>query len=100
MILGLEEPTAGEIFLNGMRWDGLSESQRRAHRADFQYVPQDAMGALNPQQTALEHISETYRVLGGLSRQEAIDSASTLLNGLVETVAFVAPFNVWWRAAP
>ena len=65
-----------------MRWDGLSESQRRAHRADFQYVPQDAMGALNPQQTALEHISETYRVLGGLSRQEAIDSASTLLNGL------------------
>ena len=43
----------------------------------FQYVPQDAMGALNPQQTALEHISETYRVLGGRNRQNAIEEAST-----------------------
>ena len=82
MILGLEEPTAGEIYLDGMRWDGLSESKRRRHRANFQYVPQDAMGALNPQQTALEHISETYRVLGHLNGPESLDAASELLNSL------------------
>ena len=82
MILGLEEPTAGEIFLNGLRWDGISEKERRQHRAQFQYVPQDAMGALNPQQTALEHISETYRVLGGRSRQDAVESAAELLTSL------------------
>ena len=82
MILGLEEPTSGEIWLDGQRWDGLSEAQRRPLRSKFQYVPQDSMSALNPQQTALEHITETYKVLGEQSASEAKQSAKNLLVSL------------------
>jgi len=82
MILGLEEPTNGEISLNGKRWDGLTEAERRPLRPSYQYIPQDAMGALDPQQTALEHIIETYRVLGGASREEVAEKAEALLTSL------------------
>ena len=64
MVLGLEEPTLGEIFLEGLRWSGLSEMQRRPLRAKYQYVPQDALSALDPQQTALEHVIESLTILG------------------------------------
>lgn len=79
IVLGLEEPTEGEVRLEGQRWSGLPEAQRRARRVHYQYVPQDAMGALDPQQSALEHIEETLKVLGGRSRAEARDEASEML---------------------
>jgi ABC-type oligopeptide transport system ATPase subunit len=47
IVLGLEEPTAGEIWLDGKRWDGLTEAERRPQRVRYQYVPQDALGALD-----------------------------------------------------
>jgi peptide/nickel transport system ATP-binding protein len=71
IVLGLEEPTTGEILLDGERWDGVTEADRRPRRARYQYVPQDAMGALDPQQTALEHVIETLAVLGGRDRTQA-----------------------------
>ena len=64
------------------RWDGLSEVERRKLRHKYQYIPQDAMAALNPQQTALEHIVETYRVLGGESKKDAIEKSTKLLTDL------------------
>ena len=82
LILGLEEISAGEIWLNGERWDGLAERQRRPMRRKYQYVPQDSMAALNPQQTALEHITETYRVLGEKPKKEAEELARKLLDSL------------------
>ena len=82
IILGLEEPTSGEIWLNQQRWDGIGEAERRRLRPHYQYVPQDAMSALNPQQTALEHIVETYRVIAKQSKQEALKKSTELLTGL------------------
>lgn len=82
IVLGLEEPTTGEIRLEGERWDGLSEAQRRPRRARFQYVPQDAMGALDPQQTALEHVVETLSVLGGRDAEAARAEAVAMLTRL------------------
>lgn len=79
IVLGLEEPTRGEVWLNGDRWDGVPEAQRRRRRVAYQYVPQDAMGALDPQQSALEHVQETLSVLGGLARAEARDKAEHML---------------------
>ena len=66
MVLGLEEPTAGEIHLEGRRWDGLPESRRGPHRIRYQYVPQDAMSALDPQQNAIEHVVETLSEAAGV----------------------------------
>ena len=82
IVLGLEEPTSGEVWLNGARWDGLPESERRAMRVQYQYIPQDAMGALDPQQTALEHVIETLWVLAGVPRAEAGKKATDMLERL------------------
>jgi ABC-type glutathione transport system ATPase component len=82
IVLGLEEPTAGKVLLEGSRWDGLSEAQRRVKRIRYQYVPQDAMGALDPQQTSLEHVVETLRVLGGHGRKEARERGVAMLDRL------------------
>jgi len=81
-ILGLEQITQGAILLDGKPWHDLSESQRRPLRRKYQYVPQDALSALDPQQTALEHVVESLTVLGGTSRSDAPDRARAMLDNL------------------
>ena len=82
IVLGLEEPTTGCVFLEGLDWTNMGERERHQHRHRFQYVPQDAMAALDPQQTALEHVEETLRVLGGCSREDAHVKARAMLTRL------------------
>ena len=82
IILGLEELSEGEILLEGRRWDLMEEAERHRHRVFYQYVPQDAMSALDPQQNALEHVAETLRVLGGCSRSEAHEKGIQMLHRL------------------
>ncbi|MEC9389598.1 MAG: dipeptide/oligopeptide/nickel ABC transporter ATP-binding protein [Myxococcota bacterium] len=82
VVLGLETATEGGVWIEGERWDSLPESQRRPRRVDYQYIPQDAMAALDPQQTALEHVVETLTVLGGRSRQQAQQDAIAMLDRL------------------
>jgi len=82
IVLGLEEPSSGAIHLEELRWDGLAEKERHPHRARYQYVPQDPMAALDPQQTALEHVAETVRVLGRLARADALREAKAMLERL------------------
>ncbi len=79
LVLGLERPSRGEVYLEGSRWDDRPERERRPFRRRYQYVPQDAMSALDPQQTVLEHVVESLRVLVGRSREAAVSEAATLL---------------------
>ncbi len=71
MVLGLEQVSQGKIMLEGRPWHTLAESERRNLRVFYQYVPQDALSALDPQQTALEHVVESLTVLGGRDRAKA-----------------------------
>lgn len=82
IILGLEEPSEGEIWLEAERWDHRPESFRQALRLRYQYVPQDAMSALDPQQTSLEHVIETLRALAGRDRVQALREALEMLDRL------------------
>lgn len=82
MVLGLESVTAGAIHVEGRPWHALSESQRRALRVRYQYVPQDALSALDPQQTALEHVIESLTVLAGRSPADALPAAVRMLDRL------------------
>ena len=82
IVLGLEELSDGEVLLEGQRWDLMEEAERHQHRVFYQYVPQDAMSALDPQQNALEHVTETLRVLGGCSRSEARKKGEKMLHRL------------------
>lgn len=82
IVLGLETASEGGVWIEGERWDNLPERSRRPRRVEYQYIPQDAMAALDPQQTALEHVEETLTVLGGLSNNEAHDQAVQMLDKL------------------
>ena len=81
-ILGLESITKGEILLEGQPWSSMSESQRRPLRRKYQYIPQDALSALDPQQTALEHVVESLTVLGGRAQKDAEGEAVAMLEQL------------------
>ena len=82
MVLGLEGVTSGEIRLEGEPWSSLPEGQRRPRRVRYQYVPQDALSALDPQQTAVEAVVESLTVLGGLAREQATERAVQMLEEL------------------
>ncbi len=71
IVLGLEPPTSGKVFIESHRWDELPERERQKHRIAYQYIPQDAMAALDPQQTVLEHVVETLTVLARQTPAEA-----------------------------
>lgn len=81
-ILGLERVSRGEIVLEGRGWSAMREGERRPLRVRYQYVPQDALSALDPQQTAAEHVEESLVVLAGLDRAAARARAAAMLERL------------------
>ncbi|TVQ91056.1 MAG: ABC transporter ATP-binding protein [Deltaproteobacteria bacterium] len=81
-ILALEPITEGSIRLEEEPWHELSEKARRPKRVKFQYVPQDALSALDPQQTAIESVVESLTVLGKESREDATKRAEAMLHDL------------------
>ena len=58
LIMGLEPPTAGEVWFKGQRIDSLPERQRRALRAQFQMVFQDSGSSLNPRKRVVDILAE------------------------------------------
>ena len=78
-ILGIEEVTSGQILLEGRPWHSLAESARRPLRTRYQYVPQDALSALDPQQSALESVVESLVVLAGKPAADAARIATDML---------------------
>ena len=82
MILGLERPTAGEIWIERHRWDTMPERERQALRLRYQYVPQDALSALDPQQTVIEHVIETLVVMAACPPADAQAKAVAMLERL------------------
>lgn len=81
-ILGLESLTRGEILLEGEPWHLMSERERHPLRRKYQYIPQDALSALDPQQTAHEHVIESLTVLGGRDRSTAAKEGRLMLEKL------------------
>lgn len=74
LMLRLERPTAGEVWLDGWRIDNVAEPQLRQRRALIQAVFQDPMSSLNPRMTVREILAEpltNFRVATG---RTAIDA--------------------------
>ncbi len=61
LIMGLEKPDAGCVFLAGQRIDHLPESQRRKLRGRFQMVFQDSGASLNPRRNVYGILSAPIR---------------------------------------
>lgn len=61
-ILRLVEPTAGEIYFEGSRINGLSEKEMRPLRRQMQIIFQDPYASLNPRHTIGRAIMEPMQV--------------------------------------
>ena len=80
LLAGLDRPTAGEVWLDGKRIDGLSETElARLRRRKVGFVFQ--FFNLVPTLSAVENV-ELPLLLGGRGRREARRSANELLSEL------------------
>jgi len=63
-VLGLEEPTGGEVRFDGRDVTGFDRRELRAYRRNVQLVLQDPDTAFNPRQTVGRAVAEPLRVHG------------------------------------
>lgn len=61
-IINLVPPTAGEVRLDGVRIDGLSEPEMRPYRRSIQMIFQDPFASLNPRMTIGRIIAEPMEI--------------------------------------
>ena len=69
MLLGLERPDAGDVWLNGRPWSALDNQQRRQLRQRIQVVFQDPQSSFDPRYTVARVLNEALHV-AGLPRRE------------------------------
>lgn len=80
VILGLVEPTTGQVALSGEVWSGVSEKVRRPRRPAIQALFQDPTASLPPHLTGFEILEEPLVIHGRgdrkARRQAATDMAA------------------------
>ncbi|MBL7494162.1 ABC transporter ATP-binding protein [Frankia sp. AgB1.9] len=75
IVLGLVEPDAGSVRLDGEAWSGRPESERRPRRRRVQAVYQDPFGSFDPRYTVEKIIGEAVATVGvprGPARRERV----------------------------
>lgn len=82
LIIRLEEPTSGEILIDGKDISHTKEKELRAMRSRVQIVFQDPYSSLSPRMTVGQILTEPMRVMGGRTPKEMRAKALELL-GLV-----------------
>lgn len=70
LLVGLEEPNAGDILVRGTRLAQMSRRERRSARYQIQMMFQDPFAALNPRMSLRAIIDEPLRARGGTTRTE------------------------------
>jgi len=78
-LLGLEQPTSGEVRFRGKSLDSFDGAERREYRAAIQAVLQDPWSALSPRMCIGDIVAEPLVVQGRLSRSERKDKVRRLL---------------------
>ena len=80
MLLGLLEPTGGEILFDGKPFSGFTGAQKRALRRQMQVVFQDPYASLNARMNVREALTEGMIIHGiGKTTAERDDRARALL---------------------
>lgn len=75
LIVGLEPPASGEIYLNGTEITGLKGKALRAYRKKVQMIFQDPYQSLNPQLSIYESVAEPliiHKMGNGAERLERV----------------------------
>jgi oligopeptide/dipeptide ABC transporter ATP-binding protein len=86
LLLGLEEPTAGEVLHRGRQLSAMSRRELRDYRRRAQIVFQDPFGSLNPRFSVGAALEEALEVHGLARGRAAAERAGELL----ETVGLEA----------
>jgi oligopeptide/dipeptide ABC transporter ATP-binding protein len=96
MLVRLEEPTAGDLLLDGQNYGRAQGRELRAYRRRVQMVFQDAMASLDPRMAVGESIAEPLRVQGGTSARERRARVGHLLHqvGLAPALAERLPHQL------
>lgn len=63
-IMNLQQPTSGEVYLDGERIDRLSESAMRPYRRRLQMIFQDPFASLNPRMPVGKILREPMDIFG------------------------------------
>ena len=80
LLMALERPDSGEIFLNGQRIDDLPEEKLRPLRPKFQMVFQDSGSSLNPRKRVVDILTDPMVHHGLCARKDARQEAVALLS--------------------
>lgn len=70
LMIGLERPSAGSVFINGADTSGWGLRKWRKHRGKIQAVFQDAGGTLNPAWSTSKNMEEALKNLTDLSGEQ------------------------------
>ncbi|MEK0418436.1 MAG: hypothetical protein RI949_2442 [Pseudomonadota bacterium] len=82
LVMALERPTSGKIFLDGQDLSALSAAELRSVRAKIQMVFQDPYGSLDPRRTILQTVAEPLAILHGVGRSEQRLRATQVLEAV------------------
>ncbi len=81
-LLQLEEPTAGEVYFDGVDLASLKGEKLRTQRRHMQMVFQDPMGSLDPRQTVEQLLLEGMKAHGLTKNQDAHERLIDLLKAV------------------
>jgi oligopeptide/dipeptide ABC transporter ATP-binding protein len=80
MLVRLEDPTGGDLLLDGQNYARAHGRDLRGYRRRVQMVFQDAMASLDPRMVVGESIGEPLRLQGGVSGRERRARVAGLLH--------------------
>ena len=80
LMMGLEQPTEGEVYFRGVRMDTLPEEKKRALRPKFQMVFQDSGSSLNPRKRVMDILAEPMLYHKTIARGDALRRVEELLD--------------------
>lgn len=97
VVMGLIEPTEGEIYFKGQELTGLKKKERRAARTDMDIIFQDPYASLDPRMCVRDLIAEPLDIAGAYSsREERLERVQELMDtvGLASRFALSFPHEL------
>ncbi|EGQ26236.1 oligopeptide ABC superfamily ATP binding cassette transporter, ABC protein [Sporosarcina newyorkensis 2681] len=79
LIMGLLQPTEGEIHFNGIEISKMQERQLKKHRVDYQMIFQDPFSSLNPRMRVFDLIAEPLITHRKFSKSELEEEVNRLM---------------------
>jgi oligopeptide transport system ATP-binding protein len=91
-MLQLLEPTEGSVKLEGRELVGLSGSELRAARKDFQMIFQDPYASLNPRMTVYDTLAEAILAHKSVHKSKLPEKVAELMNKVGLSPRFIKKY--------